>query len=132
STAVSSLSSPPILCVAALLAIATVIGSTGCVTRRVQVTTEAKGRQRQWARLCLASAMLSAIVYRGDSAAREDNPTRLVYEKYLAERGWQRRGFCNRDQGDGRGLYFEVWENDTRPRREIIFAFRGTTGGPDW
>lgn len=104
----------------------------GCVTNRVQVTKEAVGRQTQWARLCLESAMLSAIVYRHDDPTSDD-PQRAGYQKYLADHGWQRRGFCDRRiEGDGHGLYFEVWENDTRHPRQIVFAYRGTTGGPDW
>jgi hypothetical protein len=113
-------------------AIVPILALPGCVTNRVQVTKEAVGRQTQWAQLCLESAMFSAVVYRHDDATPDD-PKRAGYQKYLTERGWQRRGFCDRKvQGDGQGLYFEVWENDTRHPRQIVFAFRGTTGGPDW
>jgi pimeloyl-ACP methyl ester carboxylesterase len=77
--------------------------------------------------------MFSAIVYRHDIPTPDDD-RRAGYQKYLTGRGWQRRGICERkiEGGDGYGLYFEVWENDTRHPRQIVFAFRGTTGGPDW
>jgi pimeloyl-ACP methyl ester carboxylesterase len=101
------------------------------MTNRVQVTKEEPGRRAQWARLCLESAMFSAIVYRHDNPT-PDNAKQASYEKYLTTRGWQRRGVCKREKGDGANLYFEVWENDTRHPREIVFAFRGTSGGPDW
>jgi len=101
------------------------------MTNRVQVTKEAEGRQNQWASLCLESAMFAAIVYRHDNPTPDDN-RRAAYQKYLTSRGWQRRGVCKREKGDGANLYFEVWENDMRHPREIFFAFRGTTGGPDW
>jgi pimeloyl-ACP methyl ester carboxylesterase len=76
--------------------------------------------------------MFSAIVYRHDTPT-DDDPKRTGYQSYLTSQGWQRRGFCDRKvKGDGYGLYFEVWENDTPHPRQIVFAFRGTTGGPDW
>lgn len=76
--------------------------------------------------------MLSAIVYRHEDPSKDDKRL-AVYEKALRDGGWQRRGICNRNEkGDGHGLYFEVWENDSGKQRRIIFAFRGTTGGPDW
>lgn len=76
--------------------------------------------------------MFSAIVYRHDTPTADDD-RRSAYQSYLANLGWQRRGSCDRkEKGDGHGLYFEVWENDRRKPRQIVFAFRGTTGGPDW
>ena len=110
-------------------------GSFGCHTSRVQVTKEAVGRRQQWAGLCLESAMLSAVVYGRDEPTvktTEDNAKLQKYKRALAAKGWQRRGRCDRTEGEGRGLYFEVWQNDTRKPRRIIFVFRGTTGGPDW
>ncbi len=115
-----------------VLATCFLLALSGCITNRVQVTKEAVGRQTQWAQLCLEDAMFSAIVYRHDTPTPDDDQ-RTGYQKYLTGHGWQRRGFCDRKvKGDGYGLYFEVWENDTRRPRQIVFAFRGTTGGPDW
>jgi hypothetical protein len=90
--------------------------------------------------------MFSAIVYRGEKRIGDAKPTprptktelkdkcdREWYEGKLSLAGWQRRGRCDRNcRGDGQGLYFEVWENDERSPRQIVFAFRGTRAGPDW
>src|SRR3984893_8228719 len=128
------------------LALCFLLFLSGCMTSRVQVTKETRGREQQWASLCKESAMLSAIVYRGEQCVDDAKPTpiptqtqkkdeadRMQYERDLHAVGWHRRGVCDRKcKGDGYGLYFEVWENDKRKPHQIVFAFRGTRGGPDW
>jgi pimeloyl-ACP methyl ester carboxylesterase len=103
----------------------------GCASSRVEVKKEQGGRARQWALLCQDSAMMSALAYRNNPPA-ELNEKLREYERKLNGSGWYRRGSINRTEGDGRGLYFEVWQNDQRQPRRICFSFRGTHGGADW
>jgi len=103
-----------------------------CASNRVQAWKESPPRQKQWADVCKDAALLSAVVYRGTAYPLVDDLP--DFEAMLKKDGWQRKGVCDHTNGEGRGLYFEVWENATTKPRKIIFAFRGTefTSAPDW
>lgn len=101
-----------------------------CVSSRVEVLKESESRQKQWATLCRDTAMLSAIAYR---SGKTEVPSELrSFEMKLKQRGWRMLGHCDRTEGAGKGLCFEVWENRKTSPRTIVFAFRGTQSGLDW
>ena len=140
--------SAPVSLRPALLALGVAALLPGCITHRIEVKKEGPRRQQQWARICKDSALMSALAYRDPKVplgelrppakcdlnqSMTEAEQHACYAARLKHEGWRLRGTCERGEKDeGRGLYFDVWQNDTVSPRRIVFSFRGTHGGPDW
>ena len=120
-----------------------------CVNSRVKIAKEAPARQRQWAEVCRASAMLAFAVYHPAESIPakkkvKEHKLAEVFRQDLAREGWQRAmahgdpqdrdGIPSSQWTEGQGLYFEIWSNHKSQPAQHIIAFRGTNFGQlsDW